>query len=381
MSISDIQNRGRNPRICMPTRRRICKQVFHCSLYEAEDVLVETNDVDLICLEPDAGFRWRNRWLNRLAFRDVSERLVLANPGVRSIRLTRDYDLFVAVCQSYEDLLYVNGVEGWKNRCKTSVCWIDEVWADSIHKYRHWMSALRKFDHVFVGLRGSVGPLSQAIGRPCHWVPGAVDTLLFTPHLSPPARVIDVFGIGRRHEGVHQALRKMASRNEIFYLHDTSAAAQAAAFDHREHRELLARLSQRSRYFIVAPAKIDSYAETHGQIEMGYRYFEGGAAGAVMIGQAPDCASFRDMFDWQDSVIEIQPDGSDVIDILRSLDAQPQRLRQISQRNTAEALLRHDWVHRWQYIFGVAGIRPSTGMIARNLRLQELAERAVTTAT
>jgi hypothetical protein len=87
------------------------------------------------------------------------------------------------------------------------------------------------------------------------------------------------------------------------------------------------------------------------------------------------------MFDWQDSVIEIQPDGSDVIDILRSLDAQPQRLHQISQRNTAEALLRHDWVHRWQYIFEVAGIQPSTGMIARNLRLQELAERAVTAAT
>ena len=299
MSISDIQNRGRNPRICMPTRRRICKQVFHCSLYEAEDVLVETHDVDLICLEPDVGFRWRNSWLNRLAFRDVSERLVLTNPGVRSIQLTRDYDLLVAVCQSYEDLLYVNGIEGWKNHCRTSVCWIDEVWADSIHKYRHWMSALRKFDHVFVGLRGSVGPLSQAIERPCHWLPGAVDTLLFTPHLGPAARVIDVFGMGRRCEGVHQALRKMASWNEIFYLHDTFAAAKAAAFDHREHRELLARLSQRSRYFVVAPAKIDSYAETHGQIEIGYRYFEGAAAGAVMIGQAPDCASFRDMFDWQ----------------------------------------------------------------------------------
>jgi Glycosyl transferases group 1 len=381
MTTIDARNERRKPRICMPTRRRICKQVFHCSLYEAEDVLVEIDDVDLICLEPDAGFQWRNRWLNRLAFRDVSERLVLANPGLRRVRLTRDYDLFVAVCQSYEDLPYVNAIEGWKDHCKTSVCWIDEVWAASIHKYRHWMNALRKFDHVIVGLSGSVAPLSQAIGRPCHWVPPAVDTVRFSPHPIPAARaarVIDVLSMGRKSERIHQALRPMAARNEIFYLHDTFAAAGAEVFDHRQQRDLLASLSQRSRYFLVAVAKMDVSSETQGQIDVGNRYYEGAAAGAVMIGQAPDCASFREMFDWQDAVIEIQLDGSDVADILRSLDSEPQRLLDISQRNVVEALLRHDWLHRWQYIFQVAGLQPSAGMIARRERLQEIADRALT---
>ena len=334
MTIADIRNRKGNPQICMPTRRRVCKEVFHSSLYEAEDVLVETNDVDLIFLEPDVGFQWRNRWVSRLAFRDVSERLALVNPGVRRVRLTRDYDLFVAVCQSYEDLLYINGIDDWKNHCRISVCWICEVWANSIHKYRHWMSALRKFDHVFTSCEGSVGPLSKAIGRPCHFVPGAVDTLRFTANLS--RRVIDVFSMGRRCEGVHQALRSAASRNDLLYLHDTFAASKATAFDHREHREHFSRLAQRSRYFVVASAKMDANAETQGQIEVGFRYWEGAAAGAVMIGQAPDCAPFREMFDWEDFVIEIQPDGSDVLDILRSLDAQPQRLRRISERNVAE---------------------------------------------
>ena len=361
MTITDTRNGKCNPRICMPTRRRICKQVFHSSLYEAEDVLVETNDVDLIFLEPDVGFEWRNRWLSRLAFRDVSERLVLANQGVRRTRLTRDYDLFVAVCQSYEDLLFINSIHDWKNRCRISVCWIDEVWANTLRKYRHWMSAFRKFDHVFVSLRDTVGPLSKAIGQPCHWIPGAVDTLRFTPHLSHAPRVIDVLGLGRRCERVHQALRRMASTNGMLYLHDTFAAAEAAAFDAREHRELLARLSQRSRYFLVAPAKMNADAETQGQVDIGFRYFEGAAAGAVMIGQATDCASFRELFDWQDSVIEIQPDGSDVVAILRSLDGQPERLRQMSQRNAAEALLRHDWVHRWQRIFEVAGFSHPPG--------------------
>jgi hypothetical protein len=365
----------------MPTRRRICKQVFHCGLYEAEDVLVKTDDVDLIFLEADPQFQWRNRWLNRLAFRDVSETLVLANPGIRRVRLTRDYDLFVAVCQRYEDLPYINAIDNWKDRCKISVCWIHEIWAASLHKYRHWMSALRRFDHVFVGLSGSVGRLSQAIGQPCHWVPGAVDTLRFTPHSNPEARaarVIDVLSVGRKSKGVHQALRRMAARNEIFYLHDTFAAADAEVIDHREHRDLLASLSQRSRYFMVTPAKIGAFGETQGQIEVGFRYYEGAAAGGVLIGQAPDCASFRKMFNWQDAVVEIQFDGSDVADILRGFDTEPQRLREISQRNVFESLLHHDWLHRWLDIFQVAGIQPSPGMKVRQQRLQELAEHVLT---
>ena len=122
---------------------------------------------------------------------------------------------------------------------------------------------------------------------------------------------------------------------------------------------------------------MNAYAETKGQIEIGHRYYEGAAAGAVLIGQVPDCPSFRDMFVREDTVIEIQPDGSDVLDILRSLDAQPQRLRQIRQRNTAEALLRHDWVHRWKHIFGIAGIQPSAGMVTPETSVWELAESAV----
>ena len=31
-----------------------------------------------------------------------------------------------------------------------------------------------------------------------------------------------------------------------------------------------------------------------------------------MIGRAPDCQPFRDMFNWPDALIEISPDGSDM---------------------------------------------------------------------
>lgn len=375
VTTSDTKKKGGGVSICMPTRRDFRKQVFLCSLYEAEDVLAQTDDVDLIRLQPDRGFELRNRWLSRLVFRDPSERLVLGNPGVRRVQLTKDYNLFIAVCHSYEDLLYVNAVEGWKNHCNISICWIHEVWAGTIQKYRHWMSALRRFDYVFVGVKETVAPLSKEIGSRCYYLASAVDTCRFSPRLHPVPRTIDVLSIGRRWTEIHQVFRSQTLKDKIFYMHDTFAAATADVFDYREHREQFARLVQRSRYFLVAPAKMDAAAETKGQIEVGFRYFEGAAAGAVMIGQTPHGEAFREMFGWPNSVIEIRPDGSDVLDVIRGLDAQPQLLREISERNARQALLRHDWIHRWRQIFEIAGIEPSAGMVGRINQLRQLAEQ------
>jgi hypothetical protein len=362
----------------MPTARNFTKRAFQCAHYEAQDVLQEVDDVDLIHLEPGRGFRFKESWQQRLLFRDVSKRLVSLNPGLHKVRLTREYDLFVALCQNHWDLLYVNAIDGLKDHCKTSVCWIDELFAASIPLYKYWLPALSKFDHVFVGYRGTAGPLSNAINRPCSWLPGAVDALRFSPYPSRPARAVDVYSIGRRWEGVHQTLLAAAGRKEILYMYDTfPRIAEMHVYDHRQHRDLFANLAQRSRYFIVAPGKMDSPEETQGQVVIGYRYYEGAAAGAVMIGQAPECAEFRETFAWPDVVIPIRPDGSDVIEVLASLGSEPERVAAIARRNAAEALRRHDWAYRWKKILQVVGLKPSPGMATRERRLNAAAELAV----
>lgn len=178
-------------------------------------------------------------------------------------------------------------------------------------------------------------------------------------------------------EGVHQALLQAAGRRDIFYVYDTiPSVAERHVYDHQQHRDLLATMAKRSRYFVVAPGKVNVPEETHGQVEIGSRYYEGAAAGAVMIGQAPDSEAFREMFDWPDAVIPIQPDGSDVIETLARLGSEPERVSAISRRNAAEALLRHDWVYRWKEIFRVAGLEPSPRMAARERCLKELADLA-----
>lgn len=115
---------------------------------------------------------------------------------------------------------------------------------------------------------------------------------------------------------------------------------------------------------------------TQGQVEIGYRYYEGVAAGTVMIGQPPNCESFRELFDWPDVVVPIQPDGSDVVTVLNDLDSDSARVSAISRRNAVEGLLRHDWVYRWKEMFRVVGIEPPPRMAARERRLKDLADLA-----
>jgi Glycosyl transferases group 1 len=379
LSLGSSEPRGvpssRQSRICMPTTRLFNRRAYQCSLHEAEDVLVEVDDVDLIRLEPKAGFRRREKLQRRLTFRDFSGRLVFMNPGLRSVTLTRDYDLFVAVCQNHWDLLYINAVKGWKDRCRTSVCWLDEIWAADVHLLRHWLPALRAFDYVFIGCRGTVELVAEAIGRPCRWLPGAVDLLRFTPLPNPPQSAVDIYSIGRRWEGMHQALLRESRRRALFYVHDTfPGMANLLPFDSRQHRNLFANIAKRSRYFVVAPAKMNVREETQGQVEIGFRYFEGAAAGTVMIGDLPDCNAFREAFPWPDAVVPVAPDGSDVAEVLAALDDDRERVLSIGRRNAAQSLLRHDWVHRWKEIFQVTGIEASPALLAREAALRDLAE-------
>ncbi len=328
------------------------KKAFLAGHYEGQDVLQEVDDVDLVCLEPGPGYELKEKWQRRLLHHDLSRRLIFQNPGLRKVRLTQEYDLFLAMCQYTHDFLHINAIDGWKDRCKVGVCWIDELWLAELPQHKYWIHALKKFDHVFISCLDTVETLSKVIDKPCRWLPGAVDALRFSPYPGVPSRVVDLYSIGRRIEAIHKELFKAAENGSIFYLYDTFGGSLSDVYDYKQHRNLFSNIAKRSKYFMVAPGKVNLPGETRGQEEIGRRYYEGAAAGTVMIGQAPNCDSFRKMF----------PCGA------------PEQTFAISQRNAAEALLRHDWVYRWKEILQIAGLEPSPAMAARERRLKEVAD-------
>jgi len=155
---------------------------------------------------------------------------------------------------------------------------------------------------------------------------------------------------------MHQEMLKAAERGEIFYVDDTySRGGLTKAHDHTAKRS---RLRGSSR-------KDGSTDYRQGQLEIGYRYYEGAARGTVMIGEAPDCDAYRKLYGWPEAVIQIQPDGSDTISVLYELNANLERAA-ISRRNIKEALLRHDWNHKWNGMFRIVDLGPSPGKLGVN---------------
>jgi hypothetical protein len=198
-----------------------------------------------------------------------------------------------------------------------------------------------------------------------------IDCLNFSPYPNPPQRVIDVLSIGRRAPATHKALLQMAREDNKFYMYDTINALKAHDLD--EHRLMTANMAKRSRYFIVSPGKFDKPEETGGTSEFGYRYFEAGSAGTIMIGMRPyNNKEFDKIFDWPDAVIEVPFTSGEIVDVIHELDKQPERQAKMRQKNMTECLLHHDWLYRWESILEMAGMQPLPKLQNRKRTLQQL---------
>ena len=370
MTIKSESKNSNHPRILLHSQRNIFSNFhFRLGLYEFEDIICQVDSVDLLAPRPKKWFEYGDRIANRLAH----DWHIGINPGISKTKLQKNYDIFFAVVQFPRDLLHIKYVEGWKDRCKTSICWLNEVWVSDIARCKYFLKILSQFDYVIVHWAGSLNAAQEAVQGKCFYLPCGIDAVLFCPYPNPPQRVIDVYSIGRRSEETHQALLRMAQKNRIFYVYDTRPGSQVNSPG--EHRLLLANMAKRSRYFIVNPGKRDDPGETAGQIEFGNRFFEGAASGTIMIGETPKNDQFTKVFDWPDALIHL-PFGSDKIDtIINELDMHPDRQENIRRNNVVQSLLRHDWVYRWKKILNIAGLKAAPELEIRENRLKQMAEQ------
>lgn len=370
-----IQNRNLSvsiePRICMFSLRNVERLVSRCADYEFEDVVCELDDVELLAPEPCYSFAVVQKLTSQLA-QHMS--VASLNPGLKKLRLSRNYDLFIAKFLFLRDLPSVNAISGWRDRCRTSVCWVTEAWTGGLHSWKGHLKILSQFDYVVLNCSGSVNRIQEVIRRPCLYMAPGIDAIRFCPYPNPPIRCVDVYSLGRRSPVTHQSLLKMAEQKRIFYIYDT--IERMDTFHHKQHRNLVANIAKRSRYFVANTAKINQQFETHGQSEIGYRFFEGAAAGTVMIGQHPENEAFRKNFNWPNAVIRVPFDAPHIAEVLADLDSQPDRLEEIRRNNIVQSLLRHDWAYRWRAILDIVGLGPKPALVAREKHLKKIAEEA-----
>ena len=368
--------------VLLLSERRIADLVAYCVAYEFEDTFAAVTDAqridatDLSALE----FSRRAYKLARLASGSPSLARRLAPYPLSKVLLERDFELFFPVFSHTYELYSLATIPNWRQRCRKAACYITEVWSDMLPGYL--LELLSAFDHIFLGSRHSVQDVARITGRPCTYLPLAVDVPRFAPASLDQPRPIDVCNIGRRSPVTHQALLEEAERQRSFYYYDT-VAASGADLKHRtfrvdsphEHRRMLATLLKHSCYYIANRSYVNKPEFTEGREEISARFYEGAAAGTVMIGEAPRVEEFKRQFDWPDAVIHVPFDSPDIGRILADLDGDPERLRAIRLNNAREAALRHDWLHRIQVVFDVLGLAPTDGMRARAQQLDQIASR------
>ena len=369
--------------VLLLSQRRIADLAAYCLAYEFEDTFAAVTDAQQIDATdlPALEFSRRAYKLARLA--TGSPRLAhrfAPYPGSKVV-LERDFELFFPVFNHAYELYSLATIRNWRQRCRKAACFINEVWSNMLPDYL--LELLSAFDHVFIGARHSVKDVARITGRPCAYLPLAVDVPRFAPASRDQQRPIEVCNIGRRSPVTHQALLDDAERRQSFYYYDTVAASGANLKSRtfhvdspHEHRRMLATLLKHSSYYIANRGHVNEPEFTAGRDEISARFYEGAAAGTVMIGEAPRAGEFKQQFDWPDAVIHVPFDSPDIGRILVDLNGDPERLRAVRRNNVREAAKRHDWLHRIQVVFDTLGLAPTEKMQARAKRLEEIASQA-----
>jgi len=367
-------------KVLLLSQRRIADLVAYCLAYEFEDILAALTDAQRIDATDLAGIEYSRRAykLARIASRSPRLARQLAPYPRNNVVLERDFELFFPVFSHAYELYSLTTIPNWRQRCHKAACFITEVGSNLLPEYL--LELLSAFDHIFLGFRNNVQDVARITGRPCTYLPLAVDVPRFAPASLDQPRPIDVCNIGRRSRVTHQALLEEAERQQSFYYYDTVAASgedlKGRTFrvdSPHEHRRMLAILLKRSCYFIANRSYINRPELTAGGDEISARFYEGAAAGTVMIGEAPRTEEFERQFNWPDAVIHVPFHSPNIGRVLVDLNRDPERLRAIRRNNVREAALRHDWLHRLLVVFDALSLAPTEAMRARTRRLDQIA--------
>jgi hypothetical protein len=365
-------------KVLLLSQRRISDLVAFCLSYEFEDNVAAMTGADRLDVQNLSALEFSRRAYKWTRLATGSARLAsLVAPSAQHVSLKRDYELFFPIFSNAYQLYALAAVPDWRKRCRKAACFITEIWSNDIPEYL--IELLSEFDHIFLGLRHCVPHVARITGRPCSYLPLAADVVGFAPGPDQP-RPIAVCNIGRRSATTHAALLEGAAERRFFYYYDTVAASGSErrertfrVDDPHEHRVMLANILQRSRYFIANRSHVNNPEFTAGRDEISARFYEGAAAGAVMIGEAPDTEEFARQFNWPDAVIPVPFDSPEICRMLDQLDADPLRLRTVQNTNVREAALRHDWLYRIQTVFDILGIAHTDQMTARARHLRLIA--------
>lgn len=355
--------------------RNIQNFVYNSCLFEFEDIISDVDNADVFA---PPQYNLFNRVLNKaVASKPRLMKplpLTAVNPYIKSEKLQKNYDIYFVTLDFPWYVSSLNLLKGWRKQCELAVCYIIEVWDEDLSKMSGFMDFFNQFDLICLGTHNALKKVQSMTDTPCMYLPPGIDTLKFYPNFSDKkSRSIDICSLGRRSSVTHSALTDKAAKENFFYYHELTTGSVLRVEDHQAHRTLIANILKNSRYYITNYAKANLPKLTASAHEIGYRFFEGAAAGNVMIGAPPKGDLFQKYFDWENAIIPISFNEPNIGAILDEIDATPGYVEQIQTRNVMNSLLKHDWVYRWEQVLQKLGLPSTQGIQNRKQQLAQMA--------
>ena len=367
------------PRIALVTQRDVSlgtgRQVAYGVWSEAEDVLIEGSDTDLVRLSmpiehPRIRIR-RSLGRNWRQLRGPEARL----PGLLSRTdpsrsLSGHYDVAILVAFGTWDLQLLERLRALRRHADRVVVWFFETWPSSYRDGRVAHEPFHTVDDIFVALEGAVEPLAEATGRDVTYLPMGTDTLRFSPERPETERPVDLIGIGRRRHEQHDAMLRWAAERDRFYLYDTTTSDRPR--DYRRHRDTIGHWYANSKLAVCNYGKSDQ-KDLIGDLRIiPGRLWESLASGAGMIGLPPDEDRQRQVLGR--TVVEPIPDSPEDLPIFLE-DMIGRHGPAEAAANIRLALGSHDWAHRWVTLFEHLGLPAPEGLQDRMADLDRRAEK------
>jgi|GEM_PF-297670 len=276
-------------------------------------------------------------------------------PGERVLFLT---------AMGLHSLAMLNAVQDWRKSFDLVVAFVLDAFEPCPPE------VASRLDHLFIIIPELVGELQKSLGIPVTFMPLACDVL--GKATVGNVRGIDVLAYGRQSP-------VYAGQLERHFLREDSSRLYLAGFtyphvtDWRQQRKGFWNVLSRTRISLAfAPDPTQSRFRDLPVINA--RWYEGLAAGCVMVGKPPATPVFSELFDWPDAVIELPKTPADAPAFVEGLLDQHKRLARAHLRNHLMMLRRHDARLIFQEMCQVLGVDLPAGVGQEIERLQRRSE-------
>jgi hypothetical protein len=339
--------------------------------YELEDLLVRMTDGTVIAPRNSGTFRLA-RSIPRVGKGigwAVGRTLGRYEPFRVSDEVSGERILFIMGMGS-RSLRLLNAIPDWRRNFDLVVGFV----LDAFEPFP--MEVASNLDHLFMIIPDLVDGLKRHLNIPVTFLPLACNVLELGS--ARTQRSIDVLAYGRQWEAYAEELDRhfLSPVNPHLYL---TTFSHPRALDTQHQRKQFWSVLSRTR-ISLAFVPDSSQTRFQGLPVITARWYEGLAAGCVMVGRRPNNPMFEKLFNWTDAAIELPNVPTEAPEMIEALLAQPERLERAHLRNHLMMLRRLDARLTFETLCKAMGLELPAGATRELERLHEHADRLQNTA-